>query len=160
VAHNPSELGLRPSIIDRLIDPTAEGTALRRGYSVDQTIDAVQRDLEDLLNTRQTVLDVPMEFAHVRESIVVFGLPDINSLNALTPQQRDSIGKLLEGVINRFEPRLRAVHVTLQDAGDGRDRKMRYRVDARLNIDPSPEVAFETIVELATGHYSVQAANS
>jgi type VI secretion system protein ImpF len=159
MARSDDELYLKPSMLDRLIDPGSEGSGGRRGYTVDQTIDAVQRDLEDLLNTRLTVLDVPKEFERVRESIVLYGLPDINSLNALTPQQRDNIGKMLEKVINRYEPRLRSVRVSLQDAGDGKERKMRYRVDARLNLDPSPDVVFETIVELATGHYSVQAAS-
>jgi len=155
-----SEPGLRPSILDRLIDADSAGTIARRGYSVEQAIDSVQRDLEDLLNTRQTNLDVPEEFEQVRSSVVVYGLPDINSLSAITPKNREDIGRLLEEVIHRFEPRLRSVRVALLDPGDGKDRKMRYRVDARLNFDPAPEVAFETVVELATGHYSVQPAST
>jgi type VI secretion system protein ImpF len=147
-------------MLDRLIDPDSAGTIARRGYSIEQAIEAVQRDLEDLLNTRQTNLDVPEEFEQVRTSIAVYGLPDINSLSAITPQNREDIGRLLEGVISRYEPRLRGVRVALLDAGDGKERKMRYRVDARLNVDPAPEVAFETVVELATGHYSVHPASS
>jgi predicted component of type VI protein secretion system len=33
---------------------------------------------------------------------------------------------------------------------------IRFRVDARLSVDPSPEVAFDTILELTSGHYSVK----
>jgi type VI secretion system protein ImpF len=146
-------------MLDRLIDPDSEGSGGRRGYTVDQTIDAVYRDLEDLLNTRLTVLDVPKEFERVQQSIVLYGLPDINSINVLTPQQRAGISRMLEQVINRYEPRLKSVRVVLQDAGDGKERKMRYRVDARLNLEPSPDVVFEAVVDLSTGHYSVQASS-
>src|SRR5436305_6302222 len=94
-----NEPTLKPSLLDRLIDPDSAGTIARRGYSIEQAIDSVQRDLEDLLNTRQTNLTVPEEFEQLRTSIAVYGLPDINSLSAITPQNREDIGHLLEGVI-------------------------------------------------------------
>src|SRR5207248_8705445 len=105
MARADNEPTLKPSVLDRLIDPDSGGTAARRGYSVEQAIDSVQRDLEDLLNTRQTTLDVPEQFEQVRTSVVLYGLPDLNSLNAMTPQQREDIRHLLEQVINRYEPR-------------------------------------------------------
>ena len=49
MARIASQEGLKPSIIDRLIDPESEGTSWRRGYSVEQMIDSVRKDLEDLL---------------------------------------------------------------------------------------------------------------
>ena len=48
-----------PSVLDRLIDPDSDGTAWQRGYGVEQMIDAVRRDLEDLLNTHRIVADIP-----------------------------------------------------------------------------------------------------
>ena len=38
---------------------------------------------------------------------------------------------------------------------DGNDRSVRFRIEARLSVDPAPEVAFDTVLELTTGHYSV-----
>jgi type VI secretion system protein ImpF len=157
---NDAEQALMPSILDRLIDPDSEGTAWRRGYSVEQMSDAVKRDLEDLLNTRQSHIGLPEEFVELHRSIHAFGLPDITSLNAITPQQREEIGKVLEAIVERFEPRLREVHATMTDPGDGKERTVKFRIDARLNVDPAPEVAFETVLELMTGHYSVQPAGS
>src|SRR5262245_50855738 len=46
--------GVTPSILDRLIDPESAGTEWRHGYGIDQLLEVVRRDLEDLLNTRQS----------------------------------------------------------------------------------------------------------
>ncbi|MFL5246126.1 MAG: type VI secretion system baseplate subunit TssE [Gemmataceae bacterium] len=152
--------GLMPSILDRLIDPDSRGTAWRHGYGVDQMVEAVQRDLEELLNTRQSHMGLPEEFTEVLGSIVGYGLPDLTSLNALTPQQREEIGRVLEVVVGKFETRLRDIRATMLDPGDGKQRTVRFRIDARLCIDPAPEVSFETIMELTTGRYAVQQPGS
>lgn len=150
--------GLMPSIIDRLVDPSSGGTAWRRGYGVEQMVQAVQRDLEDLLNTRQTHGGLPEEFKEVHNSIVAYGLPDLNSLNAISAQQRQQIGRIIETIIARFEPRLKDIRATLVDGGDNKARTVKFRVDARMRVDPAPEVAFDTILELTTGHYSIKPA--
>jgi type VI secretion system protein ImpF len=150
------EQGLTPSIVDRLIDPGSGGTVWRRGYGVGEMVDAVQRDLENLLNTRQSHPELAADFAEVSRSVVAYGFPDLTTLNAITPQQREEIARLLEEVVSRFEPRLRDVRASLIDSGDGKQREVRLRVEARLCVDPAPEVAFDTILELTTGHYSVK----
>ena len=109
--------GLMPSLLDRLIDPEADGTNWQRGYSVQQMVSAVFRDLEELLNARQTTLQVPPECVETINSIVTFGMPDLTSIPAVTPAQRGQIGRLLETLIQRFEPRLRNIRATLLDPG-------------------------------------------
>jgi type VI secretion system protein ImpF len=146
---------LMPSVLDRLIDPESGGTAWRRGYGVAQIVDVVRRDLEDLLNTRQSHQHLPPEYTQVHNSLVAFGLPDLAALEAHTPQQRQEIGSVIERIIARFEPRLRNVRARMIDAGQ-KDRKVRFHIDARLNVDPAPEVSFETVVELITGHASIK----
>jgi type VI secretion system protein ImpF len=150
------QMGLMPSVLDRLIDPESGGTVWRRGYGVADMMDVVRRDLEDLLNTRQSHQQVPEDFVEVRRSIIGYGLPDLTSLNALTPQQREEIGRVLEKVVTHFEPRLRDVRATLVDPNEDKARTLRFRIDARLCLEPAPDVAFETILELTTGHYSVK----
>jgi type VI secretion system protein ImpF len=152
--------GFVPSIIDRLIDPDAAGTRARRGYGVEQMISAVRRDLEDLLNTRQTAADLPRDYHQVLQSIVGYGLPDLSNFNAITAQECDEIGRMLEAVIAQFEPRLKDVRALVLDPGDGKSRSVRFRIDARLRLEPSPDVAFDTILELTTGHYSVKPSGS
>jgi len=151
---DPNE-SIVPSILDRLVDPDSGGTAWRRGYGIREMTDVVQRDLEDLLNTRQTHIGLPEALTEVHSSIITFGLPDFTSLKTITRQQREDVGLLIEAIITRFETRLRDVQVKLVDAGDDRTRSIRFRVEARLFVDPSPELAFDTILELTSGHYSV-----
>jgi type VI secretion system protein ImpF len=156
MSRNDLQQGLMPSIIDRLIDPSSGGTAWRRGYGLEQMVEAVQRDLEALLNTRRTDMGLAENFTEVHKSILGYGLPDLTSLNAITPQQREEIGRIIEASISRFEPRLRDVHATLLDSTDDKSGALRFRIDARLRVDPHPDVAFDTILELTTGHYTVK----
>lgn len=144
-----------PSFLDRLIDPESGGTSWRRGYGVEQMSNAVRRDLEDLLNTRQSHSGLPDAFKEVHQSLIAYGLPDLTSLNAITTQQRQEIGGVIEAVVARFEPRLKDIRVTMVESGDNKDRTLKFRIDARLRLDPSPEVAFDTILELMSGHTSV-----
>ena len=147
--------GLMPSLLDRLIDPEATGTSLRQGYSIDQMSRAVLRDLDELLNTRLTTLDIPTDCQETLASIAAFGMPDLSSVPAATPLQRAAIGKTLETIIMRFEPRLRDVRATLVDNDAEKTRSVRFLLAGRLCIDPSPEIAFDTVLELTTGHSTV-----
>jgi type VI secretion system protein ImpF len=152
--------GLMPSILDRLIDPDAGGTRWKRGYSLTEMVDAVRRDLEDLLNTRQSHLGLPKEYTELHNSIFAYGLPELTSLNSFTTVQRAEIGRVIEAIVARFEPRLRNIRANLIDPGDEKSRSVRFRIDARLSVEPAPEVAFETTLELGTGRYSIQQAES
>jgi type VI secretion system protein ImpF len=151
----PTTQGLMPSMIDRLIDPNSGGTIARRGYGIEQMVDVVRRDLEDLLNTRLSQVAIAPEFEHVRASVFAFGLPDFTSTNAYTPEQRDSLGRIIEVTVERFEPRLRNVRAILINQDGGEVRSISFHIDARLRVEPSPEVGFETTLELTTGHASI-----
>lgn len=151
--------GLKPSILDRLIDPESAGTAMMQGYSARQMYAAVLRDLEDLLNVRQTYRDLPEHYAEARDSILLYGLPDLASVESNSAEARAEIGRAIQKVIERFEPRLRDLNVVLLNPEEDRSaQSLRFRVDARLNVDPAPDVAFDTILEVASGHYVVTPA--
>ena len=149
-------LPLTPSLLDRLIDARTGGARGQSGYTIEQMTAAVRRDLEDLLNTRQSHADVPPEYAEVLSSIVAYGLPDLTTLPALTPNERAEMATILETLLTRFEPRLRDVRATLLEDKDERQRTLRFRIEATLAVDPAPPVAFDTLLELSTGHYSVK----
>ncbi len=154
---DPSPQSLMPSLLDRLIDPDSGGTAWRQGYGLQQMIDAVRSDLEDLLNTRQSFGDVPDQYRETIRSVLTYGLPDPSGLRASTSGDRARIGALLEELVQRFEPRLRSVRVTLVQGDDEVDRRVRFHIDARLAVEPAPEVGFVTVLELQTGQASVKA---
>lgn len=160
MARSDAQPGLTPSLLDRFIDPVFHNEAPLRGFTVTEITDVVRRDMEDLLNTRQSNQGMGPEHEELFNSILAFGMPDLTSLNAITSQQREDIGRVLEKIVETFEPRLRDVHATLVDGGETKLRKLRFRIDARLRVDPSPEVAFETVLELASGISSVRRAES
>ncbi len=160
MARGDTQPGLTPSLLDRFIDPAFQNEAPPRGFSVAETIDVVRRDLEDLLNTRQSSHGVPAGFEEVPRSLVAFGMPDLTTLDAISPQQREEIGRVLERVVEQFEPRLRDVRATLVEGAEGKMRSLRFRIDARLRVEPAPEVAFETVLELASGLSAVRRADS
>ena len=65
MARSDAQPGLTPSLLDRFIDPAYQHEAGPRPFTVAETIDAVRRDLEDLLNTRQSSHRVPPTFEDV-----------------------------------------------------------------------------------------------
>jgi type VI secretion system protein ImpF len=152
---NPNQ-GLMPSILDRLIDPESEGTSWMRGYTPRQMLEAVRRDLEDLFNTHQSSGQVPAGYTEVVNSIVSYGLPDLASLYSVARDRSQDIAALIAQVVTRHEPRLRDVRVVLVGTDLKEERRVRFHIEANLNVDPSPEVAFETVLELTTGHTSIR----
>lgn len=147
--------GLMPSVLDRLIDPEADGTAWRHGYGLQQMIAAVYRDLEDLLNTRQVLTDLPPDCVELLHSVATYGMPDLTSVEAISVEQRSQIGRLLEAIIQRHEPRLKQVRATLLEPEQAVRRAVKFHIEARLSVEPAPEVAFDTILELTTGRSSI-----
>lgn len=147
---------LLPSILDRLTDPDSGGTAAGQGYTLQQVIEAVRRDLEELLNTRQTSAGIPVIYEEVLDSIVAYGLPDMTMVNAATPGERASIGRIIEQMVSKYEPRLKDVRANLIESAQRPDRLVRFEIHARLDLDPSPEVGFQTVLELMTGQTSIK----
>ncbi len=150
------ELGLQPSILDRLIDPESAGTAILIGYDERKMLQAVRRDLEDLLNTRQTHVGLPEGYEQIHRSIAAYGLPDLVSLEAITSRQRETIAETIQRIIETFEPRLKDIKVTYIPGENASERSLKFKIDARLAVDPSPDVAFDTMLELSSGQYEVR----
>ena len=159
MARNEIPQGLSPSILDRLIDPDSDSTAWRWGYSVEQMIDSVRRDLEDLLNSHRTVDRGLDDFVEVRNSIVAFGLPDLVSTQSTKAVAQTRLCEAIVDAVRRFEPRLSNVHVIPVSDLDPKILKLEFQIQAMLRLDPAPEVSFVTVLQLTTGETSVQQAS-
>jgi len=151
----PSTLKLVPSILDRLLGPDYEESCWSSEYHIDNEFKAIQRDLEDLLNSHPSVLRVEGGSEVLKNSLLTYGLPDLASLAIVAGQEKSDIGTVLKAIIERYEPRLREVRVSPVKSPDDSERRLRYRIDARLRVEPAPEVIFETVFELATGQAKV-----
>jgi type VI secretion system protein ImpF len=155
MAQNELPSVLLPSLKDRLLDPDSMGTRDRPGYSLSQIIESVRDDLEELLNTRRSHKVLETQHAELAASIVTFGMPDITSIDATSPAKQEEIGRVIEKAIMLHEPRLRNVRATLVRSR-GPTLRLQFHVDAELQVDPAPAVAFDTVVELTTGQASVR----
>jgi type VI secretion system protein ImpF len=146
---------LLPSLLDRLLDPDSLGSAEQPGYGMTQILAMVRQDVEDLLNTRKNHHHIDPLLEEVQNSIATYGLPDLTQMEASTSQARELIGKTIKGVIERFEPRLKEVHVELYQPGDQSSsrgflstRDFGFHISAKLNVDPAPELEFDTVTVL------------
>jgi type VI secretion system protein ImpF len=156
---DPSQ-GLMPSIVDRLVDPASAGTDARRGYSLPQMLDMIRRDLEDLLNTRQTHAGLPPQLTRVGRSMATYGLPDLTSFTITSAGAREEMARKVETIISLHEPRLRDIRVVLSDVEEGNRQAIKCRIEARFALDPAPEVSFDTLMEPLTGQHKVRQADS
>ncbi|MCE1171606.1 type VI secretion system baseplate subunit TssE [Azovibrio restrictus] len=142
---------VRPSVLDRLLDdqpriPT--DTTQQLAADLGRLKHAVARDLEALLNSRCVDVDELIdEYPEVLDSVLDFGITDLSSLSLLDPGDRDFLRDKIRIAIERHEPRLEGVKVSLE-APSGIERMLKFRVDAILRILPSrPPVSFNATLQ-------------
>src|SRR5437868_12227268 len=100
---------LMPSVIDRLVDVCSRNAPEQPWYDLSQMIAAVQRDMEELLNTRETHQGLCDDLPEVQRSLLTYGLPDIANVDLQGTRQRTALCQAIENAVRRFEPRLRDV---------------------------------------------------
>lgn len=150
---------VRLSVLDRLLGEAQEGGGWASPSweeSVAAHKRALFRDLEWLLNTRRTAVPAPEDFPEVRRSVYHYGLPDLSSRSADSPEVRRRLRREVETVLETFEPRLTGVRVRLVDDGEERVQRIHLRVEGLLRMEPEPErIAFDTVLDIASGKISV-----
>ncbi|MCI0391508.1 MAG: type VI secretion system baseplate subunit TssE [Acidobacteria bacterium] len=151
---------ITPSVLDRLIDhepQLSRETPASRSQSLIDLKQAVKRDLEWLLNARQVVGGVPPELKELSRSLAAYGLPDFTAVSVKSPADQMRMQRALEMAISAFEPRLENITVSLSPVRDV-DHKLRFRIDARIKVEPAPEpVTFDTVLQASTNQYVVNA---
>jgi len=151
---------LRPSILDRLIDNDPNNnteTDPDQHQKLKDLRNSVRRDLENLLNTRFRMIEPDDEFSEVQSSLLNYGLPDLATVNISDQEKRKEFIQHLETILIEYEPRFKTVKVRYMDNSDTLDRTLRFRIDAILYADPSPEmVVFDSILEPVTRNVNVE----
>ncbi len=149
------------SLLDRLMDDHPETPSEGQSemlYDISRYKQAVARDLESLLNTRCTCLDDEMmePFPLTRNSLLQFGITDLSSLSLLNPEDRMFLRDSIRKTIERYEPRLTKVRVSLEISREF-NQMLRFRVDALLKVHPSrPPVTFDAMLQLSSNTYHVK----
>lgn len=159
MARTDNEVRVTPSLLDRLLDyePELSREPLpTRAKNLRQFKQSVRRDLEWLLNTRQIADGLPPDLKETNNSLAAYGLPDFTSLSIESAADQKLIKREIEETIRRFEQRLENVVVSFE-AGKATERVLRFRIDARLKVDPAPEpITFDTVLQLGSGQFVVR----
>ncbi|HMF55830.1 MAG TPA: type VI secretion system baseplate subunit TssE [Pyrinomonadaceae bacterium] len=154
-----NEVRVTVSVLDRLLDYEPEvsrESIATRAKNLRQLKQSVRRDLEWLLNTRQTVGGAPPDLKELSRSLAAYGLPDFTALSTESEDDQKRMQSDIEDAIRIFEPRLEDVEVSIEPARST-ERILRFRIDARLRVEPAPEpVTFDTMLQLGSGQYIVQ----
>lgn len=152
------EIGITPSILDRLIDYDPRVSTEPAGSRLSRLADlklAVRRDLEWLLNTRSLASQIDEGLEEVRSSMAVYGLPDFTGIAAKDEAEQSRMQAAVEKAIRLFEPRLVDVQVTL-DPVTNTDRLLSFRIVANIDIEPVAEpVVFDTILQSGGSGFTV-----
>lgn len=162
MAHYDPDQPVLPSVLDRLLDPSPErerDAPRPRGQAMNELRDAVGRDLENLLNTRQRCLSTPADLSELDQSLVNYGIPDFSGANFATPQGRHEFQLAIERTIRRFEPRFKTVKVHLLENLEPEDRTVRFRIEALMYAEPAPEqMVYDSFIDPVTRDFSVAAS--
>jgi type VI secretion system protein ImpF len=159
MARTDHETRVTSSVLDRLLDfePKASTESPKsRSKSLAELKQAVRRDLEWLLNTRQYLGSVDENLEEVNKSVAVYGLPDFTGVSAKSHLEMKRLTLAVENALKIFEPRFLNVKVMLEPVNNI-DRLLKFRIEAQLNIEPSPEpIAFDTVLQLGSGDFQVK----
>jgi type VI secretion system protein ImpF len=132
--------GAPPLLFDRLVQGGATGeTGLagpgfmnvgRQCLSASDMLCSVIREVGWLLNTRHSMDPAP---SRVPPSVVNYGIPELSGFSPQSLDQREELGRILERVIEAFEPRLQQVHVRVEDPNE-HGLELVARVEAQLVV--------------------------
>jgi type VI secretion system protein ImpF len=150
---------LRPGVLDRLLAPEGGPRGQLMELDARDLCAIVARDLDWLLNTKRWLPDDLSEFPEASQSILTYGLPDLSTYSWRNAVDSNAIARLLEETIRRFEPRLResSVKVTAIPTNDVDDFRLRFRIDATLEVLPIVQpVSFDTAVDFDASRISVR----
>lgn len=140
---------IRQSIIDRLVQSRADEPKTW-AESVSALRASVLRDLESLLNTRETGDPAHAPHDELERSIYNYGLLDFASMFADEAASAARLARVIERKIELFEPRLVDVRVDTES----QTSVGRFLIQARLRLDPDPDrIEFDTVVEVSGGHF-------
>lgn len=145
---------ITPSVFDRLLDDQPREQQESQSlfaFDLGKLKQAVARDMEALLNSRNVDLDQALErYPQARDSMIDFGITDLSSLSLLDPGDRAYLRDKIRITVERHEPRLGRIRVSLE-APSGTERMLRFRVDAILKVLPSrPPVSFDATLQLSS----------
>jgi type VI secretion system protein ImpF len=121
------------SLLDRLIDENPKSTS-ESVRQADEWLDmlraSVERDIENLLNTRSWLGTWPRELDLLRFSLLNCGLPDLSGVAIDRKYEQTVIRQTVQMALETFEPRLTNINVIVSSSPG--DRQARILISAQL----------------------------
>ena len=114
MARTASDTAVTLSVLDRLIDDDPRNSSEvppPRAQSVRRLRDAVRRDLEWLLNTRQVAVAPDEGLRELHRSVFLYGLPDFTGYSLAAPGDEAKLIRQLQKSLKVFEPWLAKVRL-------------------------------------------------
>ncbi|WP_413112318.1 type VI secretion system baseplate subunit TssE [Thaumasiovibrio sp. DFM-14] len=144
-----AEIGAHISLLDKLIDLSPESTVDKQEYRQAATSVAnLRRDVENLLNARVGWNRWDDTFEEVAASILNYGLPDFSSMPFSSQSGKTHLCKIVKETLQRFEPRLFDIDVSVREDEEKLDRILRLRIQAVvLQSGVSEEIVFDSEIE-------------
>ena len=164
VGSGPSEestmQGFTTGLFDRMDNDAERASGNRRdahARSLQEAMRSVTRDLQALLNTRSAISPESLTpYPAVSGSIVNYGLIDFAGMSINSDTDQHEICKAVRLAIERHEPRLHKVAVTLQ-ASKGGINRVDFVITARLKSAPQSEpMSFNAVFRPSLQQYSIE----
>ncbi len=131
-------------LLDR-IRVMAKNPSRRVTEDPQQMIRSVQEHLQRILNTRQGNVLIAEDY----------GVPDFTELMSGFPESQRVIERAIRNTIERFEPRLQSVRVTLL-GGEKDNLTLSFQISARLMLkDGRDAVTFDSVLD-SGGRFTVK----
>jgi type VI secretion system protein ImpF len=151
-----------PGLFDRLDaddEPTPRAGYWDRLRVLEECKRSVTRDLEALLNTRLALAPQTLApYRAVSGSIVNYGLADFAGLCLTSDTDQQQICAAVRRAIERHEPRLQNVAVTLQQK-KGAINRVDFIITAQIKNDPRSEpLSFNAVFRPSLQQYSIDGA--
>ena len=145
--------GYRPGLLDRLLGNHPG----QRFLSQEQLKQSVARDLEVLLNTRTALPQHLLQaYPECAASILNFGLADFAGLSHGSSEDRQRICSSIRQAVERNEPRLCNVQVTLAER-NGSVNRIDIVIVGMLRAHGGGEaVSFSAALQPSSLHYSIK----
>lgn len=145
--------GYRPGLLDRLLGAHTGGDLL----SQEQLKESVARDLEALLNTRSALPQQLLQaYPECARSVLNFGLADFAGLSHSSSEDRLRICSSIRQAVERYEPRLCNVQVTLAER-TGTVNRIDIVIIGVLRAHGANEaVSFSAALQPSSLHYSIK----
>lgn len=116
------------------------------------------RDLELLLNNRNCLAELRdlSPFPEAQNSFLTYGVMDFTGLSLRNPDHQQRLKEAVAGAIERHEPRLGRIRVSLDGEKSG-SRMLHFRVDAVFELHPGrPSMSFDAQFQVSTGSCQVR----